>query len=299
MRRIIFAFLILINTLPAYSQQEIRIERISGRTIVAKLIGKYGALNVTAVSTEKGLVVIDSAWPPAETERIRKAIEDETGRNDFVYLINTHGHVDHATGNQVFRDAVIIGHENIFKEMTATESKRERYGLGDDYIMTPPDILFNDKMTLDCGDITFEMFYPGVSHTDAHIWIYVPEEELLIVGDTFDYNYLPWINPGGKPDVAMWIAVLGEILNNENEIKTVVGGHRETFTGGLLRAYHKYLIELWNGVGECIAEGFSLKQTKEKLNRSISRKAFGHLKSKEEDYLNNIESVWNLRRKNN
>ncbi|MCP4724766.1 MAG: MBL fold metallo-hydrolase [bacterium] len=297
MRRSIFTIFIILLAVPSFSQQEIKTEKISDRVIVVKLITQYGALNVTAVSTEKGLVVIDTAYPPAETSRIRETIENETGRNDFTYLINTHGHTDHASGNQVFKDAVIIGHENILTQMETTNIRKEQIGLGEEYVMTPPDIRFNEMMTLNSGDVTFEMFYLGNSHTDAHIIIYIPEEKLLCVGDTFDYNYLPWIDSKGDQDVEKWITVLGKIFNEENEISTVIGGHREVFTGDLIKAYYTYLNELWIGVENSISADLTLETTKDRLLKSISREAFGHLKSTDEDYLRNIEGVWNIQKK--
>ena len=52
------------------------------------------------------------------TERYKKIIAKELGRNDFKYLINTHSHWDHTYGNQAFPGATIIGHEHCKAEMS-------------------------------------------------------------------------------------------------------------------------------------------------------------------------------------
>lgn len=68
---------------------------------------------VVALATEKGIVVIESSLIRELDFRVRQVIEKEFGRKDFKYLINTHFHHDHTAGNQIYSDAVIIGHKTI------------------------------------------------------------------------------------------------------------------------------------------------------------------------------------------
>jgi glyoxylase-like metal-dependent hydrolase (beta-lactamase superfamily II) len=67
--------------------------------------------NMIAIESERGIVVVDTESSWSVTAEIKNVIAQELGRDDFAYLINTHGHSDHGGGNQVFRDAEIIGHE--------------------------------------------------------------------------------------------------------------------------------------------------------------------------------------------
>jgi len=61
-----------------------------------------------AIASEQGIVVVDTESSWSLTAEIREVIAREFARDDFAYLINTHGHADHGGGNQVFRDAVIV-----------------------------------------------------------------------------------------------------------------------------------------------------------------------------------------------
>jgi len=72
---------------------------------------------VSAVATQKGIVVIDTTDIPKLDQAFRKVIEKEFGRNDFKYLINTHGHGDHTKGNGVYSDCQIIAHESVVEMM--------------------------------------------------------------------------------------------------------------------------------------------------------------------------------------
>lgn len=96
--------------------EHVRIERLSGRVLLAYWIGT-GRCNLTAIQSEKGLVLIDSEMSPRIMAPIKEQIEKVFGRNDWAYVINTHAHDNHAGGNCLFKDATIIGHENLPKDM--------------------------------------------------------------------------------------------------------------------------------------------------------------------------------------
>jgi glyoxylase-like metal-dependent hydrolase (beta-lactamase superfamily II) len=86
------------------ADDEIRVttERVTDHVLVLRAGTSPQGPNVTAVATEKGIVVIDSHMAPSIALKMRRRIEKEFGRDDFAYLINTHHHFDHSNGNQVF-----------------------------------------------------------------------------------------------------------------------------------------------------------------------------------------------------
>ena len=90
---------------------DIYTERYSDRVLIVHS-GKIYFDQVICLASSKGLIMIDTGIAPSRTAEYRKIIEREFGRSDFIYVINTHFHFDHTSGNQVFRDAVIIGHES-------------------------------------------------------------------------------------------------------------------------------------------------------------------------------------------
>jgi cyclase len=66
--------------------------------------------NVTAINTERGVVVVDTTPSPADATEVRNLIEAEFETDSITYTINTHHHWDHFFGNQVFSDSTIIAH---------------------------------------------------------------------------------------------------------------------------------------------------------------------------------------------
>jgi glyoxylase-like metal-dependent hydrolase (beta-lactamase superfamily II) len=109
----------------------IRIERLSPRVVLAYWPGIDRRCNLTAIQSQKGLVIIDTEASPRVMAPIKEKIEQAFGRCDWAYVINTHAHDNHCSGNCLFKGAVIVGHENLPKDMQwlisrQTEPDRKR-----------------------------------------------------------------------------------------------------------------------------------------------------------------------------
>jgi cyclase len=121
------ALVCALGATPAASQI-VNIERLSDRVLVANVLF-VGRTNVVALSTKKGLLLIDTGFTPSITTRLKQEIEKQFGRKDWAYVIHTHAH-EHVGGDLVFKDAPILAHENIPGEIKlmvdflASEEKR-------------------------------------------------------------------------------------------------------------------------------------------------------------------------------
>jgi glyoxylase-like metal-dependent hydrolase (beta-lactamase superfamily II) len=98
------------------STEYVRIERLSERVVIGYWLGT-GRTNIVAVKSQKGLAVIDTEMSPRIMAPIKERIEKVFGRDDWAYVVNTHAHIHHAGGNCLFKDAVVIGHDNLPDDM--------------------------------------------------------------------------------------------------------------------------------------------------------------------------------------
>ena len=254
--------------------------------------GNSAAPAPTAVlTTEQGLILIDTGLSPTLAEWTKKKIRQELGRDDVRYIINTHHHFDHTDGNQVYPGTQIIGHESVPAAMERFAQTQDQFISGrrgridsqkeqlkkldpqspealaleegvrfntllvDDlasrYVPTPPTKTFSDRMTLEVADLKLNLYYFGRAHTDGDILVHVPALGVLFVGDLF-YPDLPAVtsDPAARPDVPRWLDVLTQVLANESELKTVVGGHAIVKDRAWLAAQHRYMKDLWSAVKE-------------------------------------------------
>ena len=275
------ALLVFSGVASAQHQVDLPIEvhRISGRVIVLN----YLDVNVTAIAGEKGLVIVDTQRSPDIMRTALKTIERELGRSDVVYVVNTHGHADHSSGNQVFPDSIIVGQEycpefmrqypadspralwfakkrlNGLKmqiedadgdkaraeslEMESSTLRALLTDLESNYHVTPPSITFRDSLNLDLGDLTLELKYCGYAHTTNDIFIYVPEEELVIAGDLFNSASSFGFAVNQVTDVPRIMAVMDYIASQPAGVKYMVTGHSEVLSGADFMALRQSLGE--------------------------------------------------------
>lgn len=106
--------------------KEIPVEamRLSERVLVLTDVVPNGV--VTAIATTKGIIVIDTGVSWSFGKEFRRIAEHEFKRSDFMYVINTHADRDHTFGNQAFKDAAIVGHENCRKSLQSLQMEWDK-----------------------------------------------------------------------------------------------------------------------------------------------------------------------------
>ncbi|MGB8952562.1 MAG: MBL fold metallo-hydrolase [Candidatus Aminicenantales bacterium] len=333
---VFFILLLISPTLPqAVDDIPIEIIRLSDRVLILKEDVMNN--NITAIASQKGLVVVDTSGLPSTARKIRRLIEKEFNRKDFAYVINTHYHWDHSWGNQVFPEAKIIGHTECTPPMrTASEMiplriqnsnraieeqknrlaqtdahSKEAEGIrrsinrmerlvrdySEDLIIMPPHITFNDRMTLDLGDLTLKMYFFGRAHSGADIFIHIPEEGVLLTGDIFiDRRWLPLFAGLPDLDIPKWIEVLSAVLDGEEKLSDVIPGHMDLWTPEKLDLWRDYIVGLWEGLKKAKAEGVSFEDAAARLPLDVKYyylRENGHTDSRIQNFhRNNLEAFW-------
>ena len=246
------------------------VRQISGRAIVVTVAGG-DTTNVVALRTAQGVVVVDTTVSPVLARAVRRRIDQAFGGAPIVAVINTHGHGDHAYGNQVFGGSPIIGHtgapldlaaskESLGRNLAAIKAGVPRLeaqlatldaasdkavrlramvlyykamleGLSVGFTVTPPWLTFSDRAVLDLGDRRLELTYYGTAHSASDIIIHCPEEGLWMTGDLFAAGSDPYIDSERIATLDRWAANLDRILSSAATTKAIVPGH-----GALLSA---------------------------------------------------------------
>jgi len=246
-----------------------------GPDILRVWVGDYiSSTAVTAMATEKGIVVIDSTDIPKLDQAFRKIFVKELGRSDFKFLINTHGHGDHTNGNGVYADCQIIAHETvpammeenfrniarnldwnkennkqqneiINSEKSSAEQKaiaKEQLILNtlfDEFLRSSPKPFlptktFKDKLILDCGNLSLELYQAGGTHTRSDIFILIPQKKILFTGDMMADKWLSEtpgclatfaIRSGSAEDYPVLVKNWQILIDRKNEISHYIPGH--------------------------------------------------------------------------
>jgi hypothetical protein len=111
--------------------QDVVMRRVTNHVSTFSMSNLGMHTNVTVIETQKGLIVIETEITPYIMNVIKKAAEKKLKRNDWAYVINTHGHLHHAGGNSAFEGVQFIGHEtmnmNWLKNRLLTDQGRRQY----------------------------------------------------------------------------------------------------------------------------------------------------------------------------
>lgn len=250
-------------------------------------------VNVLAVRTDDGIILVDTGISPAWASAVRDTLQRIFATDRFHYVINTHYHWDHVQGNQVFPDAIIVAQERCRKAMErqnnqrrgqrpASQSGQSEGDKGDGTRLPPPPspILTNgkagfhlcvptltvaDRMILTSGKTTVEIVAYGYGHSDNDLIVYFTQSGILATGDLFFNHVLPIIKPWGQSHIERSLTVLGEFLEEERTITAVVPGHNECMTREDLEQHYTYLAGLSKGVSRIAAAGEEWESAREEF----------------------------------
>jgi len=138
-------------------------------------------------------------------------------------LLYTHGHGDHVLGSLPFRSCDIFSHV-----LTPIEIERllplwaERAGCTVAALrgqIAWPTITFRDELFLDLGNRQLHLF-PTPGHSQDGISIYLPDERLLIAGDSVVTAIVPAIGDGDSVVLEASLRKLGQLA-----IDVMIPGH--------------------------------------------------------------------------
>lgn len=170
-----------------------------------------GIYQAMFASTGEGIVVFDA--PQSLIGKLKAAISDTTDE-PITHLIYSHSHIDHIGGAFEFDDEVEI----ISSRQTA--EKLERF---DDTLRPDPDFSFDGNYTLQVGSLRVEMSPQGDGHEPGNLFMYLPEQRVLMAVDLVYPGWVPFTNLGMAEDIGRYIEDHDELLAFDFDV--FVGGH--------------------------------------------------------------------------
>jgi glyoxylase-like metal-dependent hydrolase (beta-lactamase superfamily II) len=210
---------------------------IADRVWVARY--EWMDVNVTAIGSDRGLVVVDTHGSTAAGRNVLTDL-DRLGVGPVAHVVNSHWHWDHTFGNAAFReialDVPIHAHKEAARSL-ADQGKRikERFAEspddphGTEVAVTEiviPNQTFVDSFALDLGDRVLELMFPGRGHTSGDIVARLVDAEVLVAGDLVEESAKPWIGLDSWP--LEWPATLDVMLELMTEQTLVIPGHGST-----------------------------------------------------------------------
>ena len=228
-------------------------------------VGYYGA-NVGYITTEQGIVMVDSPQKPTDAVDWRKRVEKE---GEIRYLIDTHAHADHFFGNFFF-NAPVIAHQKTRESILKADIKQllarveeidpEGLPLVSDYHINAPSITFSENLSLYLGSPTIELIHlPG--HSTGETGILIPEERVLFTGDNIFRKVQAFLHEA-DPDI--WLQSLKRI--GELDVDYIIPGHGEICDKSYLVEQADFIQEWVDTVKKAIDKGWTKEEAMSRIS---------------------------------
>jgi cyclase len=218
---------------------------------------RYPGANVGYVTTDDGIVMVESPYRPTDAVEWRREIES---KGPLRYLIYTEPHHDHYAGGFFF-DTTAVAHEKSREAMLAADIKQlkeaianidpEGLPLIEHYRINIPAITFSERLTLYLGRHRFHLFYmPG--HSAGQLAAFVPEEKVVFTGDNVTYRLQGFVH---EADPFAWLESLERL--GELEVDHIVPGHGDVCDKSYLEEQASYVQGCMDAVRKAIDQGWT------------------------------------------
>jgi len=211
--------------------------------------------------SKDGVVVIDAQFPDTSPHLIEDLKKRSAG--PIRYLLNTHHHGDHSSGNIAFKGIVehVVAHEN---SLANQKSVAEKNNSLDKQLL--PDMTFGEDWKLKMGDEKMKGYYFGAAHTNGDAAYHFEAANIMHVGDLMFNKRHPFVDRSAGASIENWIQVLDKIIKKADKDTIIIFGHsltpgEETGTTENVKKFQDYL-------------GKVLKFAEEEVKKGVSREEF-------------------------
>lgn len=155
---------------------------------------------------DKWSLAVDAGHSEAHTKEFYSAL-NESGLPLPELTVLTHWHWDHTFGMHSVNGLCIANckteqylkliREQIINEgstrfLSLDESIRREYAGDKPVIVTLPNIIFSERLTLDLGNCPVHLLRSDAPHTDDSTLVFVPTEKVLFLGDAAGGVFPTW-----------------------------------------------------------------------------------------------------------
>ena len=199
------------------------------------------------------------------SERILSTVGELAAENPSIrYLVNTHWHFDHTSGNENFvrAGATLISHEGV-ERLLANDQVMAALG-GREVAAAPesarPTVTFNDRMNLAFNGELIHLVHMPDANTDGDIIVHFRDADVVHMGDLFFNGMYPYIDVDNGGNLPGMVRAVEDVLAHSRESTLFIPGHGPLADRGDLQAYADMLSSVRDRVEALIEAGRSREE---------------------------------------
>jgi len=222
-----------------FDKIQIKATKVAGQIYVIEDVTKeFSGGNIGVSAGPDGIVLVDDKFAPLapKIEAALKTISDKPVR----FVINTHYHGDHTSGNSAFgAKSTIIAHENTRKRMAAGRGTEEPPAPA----VALPIITFEHRVSVHLNGEDIRAIHFPNGHTDTDVVIFFTKSNVVHMGDDFFNGIYPFIDSDGGGSAKGLIANIEKLLGEIPADAKIIPGHGKVATAKELREFLAMLKE--------------------------------------------------------
>ena len=234
--------------------------------------------NVGIIVGRHATLVVDPGMGMRSGQAVLREME-KVSKNKTVYLVNTHFHPEHTTGDLAFpANAKVLrsaAQQQDVEEMGLMWVARfaSRSALLNETLQgakfREPTELFDKEKVLDLGGVRVRILQLGPAHTRGDTAVFVEGDSVLFSGDIVMNKQFPaFATPQSR--VASWLVSL-DALDQLRPAK-VIGAHYDMGDASMIGAYRGFLAALRTRVAEMKKQGKSSDEAATTLREEFRNK---------------------------
>jgi glyoxylase-like metal-dependent hydrolase (beta-lactamase superfamily II) len=269
------------NRAPQQNFDNVEIHALPVQGNIYMLVGAGG--NITVQVGKDGILLVDTEYAqlfPKILAALRK-ISDGPLR----YIIDTHYHADHTSGNENLRNAgatiaggnvagdlgaeasegaAIIAHNNVQVRMSAPTGTQAPTPSGG----WPTDTYLGDQKKLWFNNEGIEIIHPEHAHTDGDSIVFFRKSDVISTGDIFTMTSYPIIDIAGGGSYQGLLDAVNKIndlvitVYGQDGGTLIVPGHGRLCDAGDLLNYREMVTIIRDRIVSMIKKGMTLDQVK-------------------------------------
>jgi len=207
---------------------------------------RFPGVTLGVIIQSRGLIQIDAPPAPEDGRAWRAALMGMGNGHERV-LVNLDSHPDRTLGVRAM-DCTVIAHENTaraFQNRPNTfKAQGDETGANWEAIQglgsvrwAPPEISFVQQMSLHWSDTPVILeSHPGP--TSGAIWVNLPEEKIVFVGDAVLKGQPPFL---AHADISAWLESLDYLMGGNFKGYTIVSGRGGAMTPQAIKSQYDFL----------------------------------------------------------
>jgi len=253
--KLVFLCLVLLFTfnLNAQDNPSIVVEKINDHFYKFTTNTTFAVNSVVFVGDD-GILLVDTGQQGA-SELILEKIR-ELSDKEIKYIINTHHHADHFSGNELLgKNAIKIAHINYKTVLTTGMNILQEYS--SDVL---PQLTFDSEIDLHFNNEEIKLIAVPGTHSNSDIIVYFPESKIVCLSAVVTLGNFPFVGPEAGCSIKNYPIVLDRLLSMFNDDVTFVLGHGQNCTLKDIRDLKNMIIETSKIVGDELANGRTIEE---------------------------------------